>query len=112
MPDALLQGKGAVIPAADGHFFAVTAGADLHILDREGTVIRSILCGQCADLIADPSGSGFIRTRLLKSKEWELPELANSHQSPHAPVPSLVLKSDVGIPAASLMLVRSGLEFS
>ncbi len=72
VPDASLQGKGGVIPAADGQSFAVTAGADLHILDREGTVIRSIPCGQCADLIADPSGSGFIRTRLLKSKEWEL----------------------------------------
>ena len=72
VPDGSLQGKGTVIPAADGQSFAVTAGADLHILDREGTVIRSIPCGQCADLIADPSGSGFIRTRQLRSKEWEL----------------------------------------
>lgn len=66
------QGKGAVVPAADGQSFAVTAGVDLHVLNREGAIVRSIPCGQCADLIADPSGDGFIRARRLRSGEWQL----------------------------------------
>jgi serine/threonine protein kinase/WD40 repeat protein len=72
VPDSSLQGKGTVIPAADGKSFAVSAGADLHILDRDGLVLRSLPCGQCADLASHPAGSGFIRTRRLPAGNWQL----------------------------------------
>jgi len=72
VPDGSFQGKGAVLPAADGQSFAVTAGVDLHILDRDGQRQRSIPCGQCAEIVADPLGRGFIRLRVLRSGVWQL----------------------------------------
>jgi serine/threonine protein kinase/WD40 repeat protein len=62
VPNSYLQGEAAVIPAADSRSFAVTAGSDLHFLDREGTPQKSLPCGRCDDLVPHPSGAEFIRS--------------------------------------------------
>lgn len=72
MADRALLGKGAVIPAADGKTFAVTAGTDIQLLDREGTILRSIPSGQCSELLTNPSGDGFLRLRRVRAGDWQL----------------------------------------
>jgi WD40 repeat protein len=62
VPNSYQQGEAAVIPAPDGRTFAVTAGSDVHLLDRDGTPLESLSCGRCDDLVPHPSGAEFIRS--------------------------------------------------
>ncbi|MES2705637.1 MAG: WD40 repeat domain-containing serine/threonine protein kinase [Verrucomicrobiota bacterium] len=60
--NSYFQGEAAVIFAEDSGSFAVTSGHDLHFLDREGEIRRSLACERCDGLAVDPAG-GFARIR-------------------------------------------------
>lgn len=68
VPNSYYQGGAAVIPASDGQSFAVTAGHDIHLLDRDGARTATLPCGQCEDLMAAPAGDGFLRVRRVGAK--------------------------------------------
>jgi WD40 repeat protein len=74
-PNAYLQGEAAVLPGAGGGAFAVTSGYDLHFLDADGTVRKSLPCGRCDGMAPDPGGNGFIRN-ISQNREhstWRCP---------------------------------------
>lgn len=60
--NSYFQGEAAVIFAEDSGSFTVTSGHDLHSLDREGRLLRSMPCERCDGLAVDPAG-GFARIR-------------------------------------------------
>jgi WD40 repeat protein len=68
VPNSYYQGRAAVIPAADGQSFALTAGHDVHLLDRDGALTGTLACGQCDHLVAAPGGGGWVRDRRMAGK--------------------------------------------
>ncbi len=75
-PNAYLQGEAAVLPGMGGGAFTVTSGHDLHVLDGEGQVLKSLTCGRCDGVAPDPAGRGFIRNSSLgrDHSTWRCPE--------------------------------------
>ena len=85
VPNSYNQGRAAAISTTDGQSFAMTAGHDIHLLDRDGTSTGTLACGQCDHLLADPTSGGFLRVCRIGNKYelWRVPlDWAGSWQDP------------------------------
>jgi len=68
VPNSYFQGEAGVLPSDDNSGFAVTAGHDIHLLDREGKLQQSLRCGRCDGIAPDPLGKGFVRNQTAISR--------------------------------------------